>query len=273
MLIPESPVVANYSLKLHLHALQFAEANPEALSTAMVAQRRQEANRLAAKFSGTLSNWDGAAHALAYYRFTGQEQLADALERRIESKFSTMQTIRDGLLLQARDGEGFRRALDNADNPFTRQMFALLLFEQGKRQEAIDEIRTSIQRSENNLDILISAVATLETIGETELRDETIKRLRRPQAWDVWWWHNVLVEYLCHEIDEEQLAIAASPFGDLEATAQFVMGCRRLGARDYERAREHFQRVHKTGRIGWGAYLRSKAYLQRMEENDRWPSL
>ncbi len=250
VLLPSSDLAKGYSLKLYVHALQYAQAFPDGVHESSRRSWTSKGERLATHFVDTLTSWDGAAYALAYYRTTDQPEKADQLERRIEAEFSHLQTIRDGDLFVEKNNKGFLGALSKEQNWFTRQNYALLLFEQGDRVGALRELNQAIHDANGNLDALNWAAGIAELIGETDLQSKVIAKIQAPNTWDVWWWQKVIADFHCGEISEDDFLDQAHPFGETLAAAHFFVGTSHLAKGEREKARIHFHDVIDTGRIG-----------------------
>jgi tetratricopeptide (TPR) repeat protein len=268
--LPHSEVVKTASLELHLHAYQYAEASGEIVDEIHRNEWRNYAQELADHFASRLSTWNGAAHALAFYRATKQDTLADALEARIEKEFAHLQPIRDAKWFETRDYESFERELSTA-NPFTKHLYALALFERGDREQALEVLDETLERSKQNSDALVSAVEILQLIGEFDRSRELAREyLEAGKGLDLWEWTVFVLEYLAGDKSEEELRELAHPFHSLVCFSRHLVGSSHRARGDRETAKEHFQAVLDTGRIGWGAYERSKVYLKRLEQNPNW---
>jgi hypothetical protein len=114
LLLPHSDAVKSHSLMLYLDAYQYAGAWPAKVDKSRREAWRSTAGDLASQLSSSLSNWDGAAHALAYCRASKQVAVADALESRIEDRFARLQTIRGLNWFVSRNYQGFERELKTA---------------------------------------------------------------------------------------------------------------------------------------------------------------
>jgi hypothetical protein len=135
----------------------------------------------------------------------------------------------------------------------------------------MEMIEETLERCKRNSDALASAIEVLQLMGESHRSRELAREyLQASQGWNLWEWSLFGLEYFAGEKTEEELLTMARPFHSPVCYARYVVGSTHLAQGDRETAKEHFQAVLDTGRIGWASYERSKVYLKRLEENPNW---
>ena len=270
LLLPDSDMVKSASLALHLHALQFADALPGTVDELSRTKWHRDAETLAAHFAKSLSDWDGAAGAVAFYRFAGEDRKSEELEGRIAEKFPELQTIQYAIWFQSRDRGAFK-CVRKEGNPFASRLHALLLFEDGDKVNGRKMMKEAIRQSENSSDALAEIVGMLEVMqdsdGAKKLADEY---LRRPDRTDLWEWTVFALEFHTGQRQPEELLEMAGPFQTQVCIAEWHLGLSCLARGERDLAIEHFRKVRETGRVGWGSYENSKAFLNRLEDRN-WP--
>jgi tetratricopeptide (TPR) repeat protein len=256
---------------LYLSAYHFAETRPDKVSEVRRDEWRSKAEELAAEYARQPSYWEGSANALAFYRSTGQTKVADSLETQIENTFAeSLQPIRDGVWFEKRDLRRFEREIATA-NSFTKHLYALLLYEQGQTQKALDVVKESLEKSKLQADALVSAVETLQLMKQfEESRKLAEDYLASGSGWDCLELSIYVLKYFAGDIDEEELLEFAYPFHSSVCHTEHMVGVWHLARGNREEARKHLKASVATGRIGWGSYARAKAYLNRMKEDSRW---
>jgi tetratricopeptide (TPR) repeat protein len=147
----------------------------------------------------------------------------------------------------------------------------LALFERVDREQALEVLDETLERSKRNSDALVSAVEILQLMGQSDRSQELAREyLEARKGLDLWEWSFLILEYLAGYKTEEELLELAHPFHSQVCYARYIVGSSHRARGNREKAKEHFQAVLDTGRIGWGAYERSKVYLKRLEENPNW---
>jgi hypothetical protein len=246
--------------------------NPDTIDETRRERWCERAGELAGEFSKRLSHWEGAAGALAFYRASGRRDEADALERRYLEGFSHLQTIRDHSFLETHDPASLEHLCEGGEgNSFTRHIYALSLFEDGNRTAAEKVMDAALKRSKLNSDALVSAIEILTLMKEFDrARDLAVDYLAEGGGWDYWEWSIHILKYYAGDWNEQKLLDAAGPFNSQVCYARHNIGVSYLARGNVEKAREHFRAVIDTGRIGWGAYQRSRVYLKRLDEDRNW---
>ena len=269
-LLPNSNTVNSSALELYLDAYHFAQASPDRVNDVQREEWRSHAEALAAEFAHRLSDWEGAAQALAFYRSTGQTTEADSLEAQIETKFADIQPIRDGMWFENRDLTRLEKELPTA-NSFTKHLYALALYERGETERALKVVQESLDQSKLNADALVSAVETLQLMKQFDASRNLAKDyLTSGTGWDCLELSIYVLKYFAGDLSEQELLEYAHPFHTSMCHMEHMVGVWHLARGDREAARKHLEASVATGRIGWGSYARAKAYLKRMDENPRW---
>jgi tetratricopeptide (TPR) repeat protein len=147
--------------------------------------------------------------------------------------------------------------------------------------DAVDVKRIAKQAYENAVtetdfayEIHVLAIDCLLLSGASDEASRAARELllRRPTFSNRW--YKYYLEYLANptQAEEERILQKAGPFRESRTWAHYAIAMVALSSGDREKAIEYFTSVRDTSLTDWWFPCWASAFLNRLEENRKWPS-